>query len=172
VNKQQKQDRVESLRQELAGIDSIVIAQNNGITVEEMQNLRGEVRKSGGKVRVVKNTLARLSIQGTSLEVARDKLVGPVLIAFGKDPVGPAKALVKAAKDVPNLVVTGGAIQGRALDANAVKALSELPGRDELRSMFLGTLNAVPTKFVGTLAGVSTGLLNVLTQRKKQLEGA
>lgn len=172
MNKQQKQDRVESLRQELAGLDAIVIAQNNGISVQDMQTLRGEVRKLGGKVRVVKNTLARLSIKGTSLEVASDKLVGPVLIAFGKDPVGPAKALVKVAKDVPNLVVTGGAIQGRALDANAVKALSELPGRDELRASFLGTLNAVPTKFVGTLAGVSTGFLNVLTQRKEQLEPA
>jgi len=172
VNKQQKQDRVESLRQELAGLDSIIVAQNNGISVEEMQTLRAEVRKLGGKVRVVKNTLARLSVQGTSLEVASDKLVGPVLIAFGKDPVGPAKAVVKVAKDNPKLVVTGGAIQGRALDPNAVKALSELPGRDELRAMFLGTLNAVPSKFVGTLAGVSTGLLNVLTQRKKQLEPA
>lgn len=172
MNKQQKQQRVDTLRQELVGIDGLVVAENKGITVKEMQTLRAEVRKAGGDVRVVKNTLARLSIKGTSLEVASDKLVGPVLIAFGKDPVGPAKAILKVAKDVPNLVVKGGVIQGLALDFEGVKTLSELPSMDELRAMFLGTLTAVPSKFVGTLAGIGSGLMNVLTQRKEQLEQA
>ena len=172
MNKLQKQDRVDALRAELAGIDAFVIAGNLGLSVNEMQTLRAEVRKAGGKVRVVKNTLARLSIQGTSLEVASDKLVGPVVIAFGLDPVGPAKAIVKVAKDMPKLVLKGGAIQGKALSEAGVEALSKLPGKDELRAMFLGTLNAVPTKFVGTLAGVSRGMLNVLTARKGQLEEA
>lgn len=172
MNKLQKQDRVDALRAELAGIDAFVIAGNLGLSVVEMQTLRAEVRKAGGKVRVVKNTLARLSIQGTSLEVASDKLVGPVVIAFGSDPVGPAKAIVKVAKDMPKLVLKGGAIQGKALSEAGVEALSKLPGKDELRAMFLGTLNAVPTKFVGTLAGVSRGMLNVLTARKGQLEEA
>ncbi len=172
MNKLQKQDRVDALRAELAGIDAFVIAGNLGLSVTEMQTLRAEVRKAGGKVRVVKNTLARLSIQGTSLEVASDKLVGPVVIAFGLDPVGPAKAIVKVAKDMPKLVLKGGAIQGKALSEAGVEALSKLPGKDELRAMFLGTLNAVPTKFVGTLAGVSRGMLNVLTARKGQLEEA
>lgn len=171
MNKLQKQERVDALRAELAGIDAFVVAENRGLIVTEMQTLRAEVRKTGGKVRVVKNTLARLSIKGTSLEVASDKLVGPVLIAFGLDPVGPAKAVVKAAKDMPNLVIKGGAIQGKALDQSGVDSLSKLPGKDELRAQFLGVLNAVPTKFVGTLAGVSRGMLNVLTARKDQLEG-
>lgn len=171
MNKLQKQERVDALRAELAGIDAFVVAENLGLTVTEMQTLRAEVRKTGGKVRVVKNTLARLSIKGTSLEVASDKLVGPVLIAFGLDPVGPAKAVVKAAKDMPKLVIKGGAIQGKALDQSGVESLSKLPGKDELRAQFLGVLNAVPTKFVGTLAGVSRGMLNVLTARKDQLEG-
>lgn len=171
MNKLQKQERVDALRAELAGIDAFVVAENLGLTVTEMQTLRAEVRKTGGKVRVVKNTLARLSVKGTSLEVASDKLVGPVLIAFGLDPVGPAKAVVKAAKDMPKLVIKGGAIQGKALDQSGVESLSKLPGKDELRAQFLGVLNAVPTKFVGTLAGVSRGMLNVLTARKDQLEG-
>lgn len=171
MNKLQKQERVDALRAELAGIDAFVVAENLGLTVTEMQTLRAEVRKTGGKVRVVKNTLARLSMKGTSLEVASDKLVGPVLIAFGLDPVGPAKAVVKAAKDMPKLVIKGGAIQGKALDQSGVESLSKLPGKDELRAQFLGVLNAVPTKFVGTLAGVSRGMLNVLTARKDQLEG-
>ncbi len=172
MNKQEKQVRVETLRRELVGIDSVIIAENQGISVSEMQTLRGAVRAAGGKVRVVKNTLARLSVKGTSLEVASDKLVGPVLIAFGSDPVGPAKAILKVAKDMPRLVVKGGAVSGKAIDPDGVKTLSELPGKDELRSMFLGVLTAVASKFVGTLAAAPRDFLSVLAQREDQLKNA
>ena len=169
MNKAEKQDRVDALRAELVGIDALVVAEYRGVTVGEIQNLRNALRKVDGKVRVVKNNLARLSFKGTSLEVVSDKLVGPVLITFGPDVVGPAKAIVQAAKDLPKLVITGGCLAGNALSAEQVKALSELPGKDELRAMLLGTFNAVPTKFVGTLAGVSRGMLTVLSARKDQL---
>ncbi len=172
MNKQQKQDRVEELRQALAGIDGMIVAEYRGITMSEVQALRAAVRKADGKVRVVKNTLARLSIKGTSLEGASDKLVGPVLISYGKDLAGSAKALVDVAKDNAKLVITGGVLSGRILSTEDVVALSKLPSRDVLRAKFLGVLNAVPTKFVGTLAGVPRGLLNVLNARKEQLEEA
>lgn len=172
MNKQQKQERVDALRQELAGVDSLIVAEYRGLSMNEVQTLRGALRKVDGKVRVVKNTLARLSVQGTSLEVVSDKLVGPVLIGWGPEPVGPAKAIVTAIKDIPKLVITGGCIAGRALSPDEVKALSELPGKDELRAKLLGTLMAVPQKFVGTLNGIPGGLLSVLSQRKDQLEPA
>lgn len=172
MNKVQKQDRVDALRNELAGVDSLIIAEYRGLTVTEVQVLRAEVRKVNGQVRVVKNNLARLSMKGTSLEVVSDKLVGPVMITFGKDPVGPAKAIMTAAKGLPKLIITGGCLAGRALSYDEIKALSELPSMDELRAKLLGTFNAVPQKFVGTLAGVSRGLLNVLTARQEQLEPA
>ena len=172
MNKQQKHVRVDTLRRELEGIDSVIVAENQGISVSEMQTLRGAVRAAGGTVRVVKNTLARLSVKGTPLEVASDKLVGPVLIAFGKDPVGPAKAILKVAKDMPKLVVKGGAISGKAIDPAGIKTLSELPSKDELRAMFLGVLSAVATKFVGTLAAAPRDFLSVLAQREDQLKNA
>jgi large subunit ribosomal protein L10 len=170
MNKAEKQDRVDALRQQLAGIDAVIVAEYRGMTVEQMQSLRTAVRGAEGKVVVVKNTLARLSVKGTSLEALSDKLVGPVLMTFGPDVVGPAKAIVKIAKDVPNLVITGGALAGKALSAAQVKSLSELPGRDELRAMLLGTLNAVPAKFVGTLAASPRSILNVFNARIEQLE--
>ncbi len=90
MNKVEKHERVDSLRQELAGIDSVIIAEYRGLTMTEMQNLRKALRKVDGQVRVVKNTLARLSVKGTSLEAVTDRLVGPVLITYGPEPVGPA----------------------------------------------------------------------------------
>lgn len=172
MNKQQKHDRVDALRQELAGIDGLIVAEYRGLTMNEVQTLRAAVRKMDGKVRVVKNTLARLSVKGTSLEAVGDKLVGPVLIAYGKDLAGPAKAIVSVLKDLPKLVVTGGVLSGRVLSSDDITALSKLPGRDQMRAMLLGTFNAVPTKFVGTLAGVPRGIMNVLNARKEQLESA
>lgn len=172
MNKQEKQDRVDALRQELAGIDGVIVAEYRGLTMSEVQRIRTEMLKVDGKVRVVKNTLARLSVKGTSLEVVSDKLVGPVLISYGKDLAGPAKAFVTLAKDLPKLVITGGAIGGRALKSEDITALSKLPGRDQMRAMLLGTMNAVPGKFVGTLAAAPRGFLTVLNARREQLEGA
>ena len=172
MNKNEKEVRVDALRQQRAGIDAVIVAEYRGMSMEQMQSLRNAVRGAEGQVVVVKNTLARLSVKGTSLEALTDKLVGPVLMTFGPDVVGPAKAIVKIAKDVQTLVITGGALSGKALDANQIKALSELPGRDELRAMFLGTLNAVPGKFVGTLAASPRSILNVLNARKEELEKA
>lgn len=172
MNKQEKHERVDALREELAGLDGLLVAEYRGLTVAEVQSLRAAVRAVDGQVRVVKNTLARLSIRGTDLEPVSDKLVGPVLITYGKDLAGAAKAMVTIAKDAPKLVITGGVISGKALAPAEVEALSKLPGKNELRSKLLGTFNAVPTKFVGTLAGVPRGFLNVLNARKEQLEPA
>lgn len=172
MNKQEKQVRVDALREELAGLDGLLVAEYRGLTVAQVQSLRAAVRAVDGQVRVVKNTLARLSVKGTDLEPVTDKLVGPVLITYGKDIAGAAKAMVTIAKDVPKLVISGGVLSGKALAPAEVEALSKLPGKDGLRSMLLGTFNAVPTKFVGTLAGVPRGFLNVLNARKEELEKA
>jgi large subunit ribosomal protein L10 len=172
VNKQEKQQRVDALREELAGQDGLLVAEYRGTSVSDVQALRTAVRAVEGQVRVVKNTLARLSIQGTALEAVSDKLVGPVLITYGADLAGAAKAIVTVAKNVPTLVLTGGVLSGKALAPAQVDALSKLPGKNQLRSMLLGTFNAVPTKLVGTMAGVPRGFLNVLTARKEKLEAA
>lgn len=170
MNKSEKQERVDTLRRELEGIDALVVAENRGLSVAELQGLRAAVRVAGGKVRIVKNTLARLSVKGTSLEVVSDRFVGPVMVVFGPDPSAPAKAVLKVAQDQPKLVVMGGCVSGTALNPDGVKTLSLLPSRDELRAKLLGTMLAVSTKFVGTLAASPRSILNVLNARKEQLE--
>jgi large subunit ribosomal protein L10 len=171
VNKQQKQDRVDQLRDELASASGVVVATYDGLSVEQSTGLRVELRKSGSKLRMVKNTLARLSVQGTDHEGLAALLTGPNFIAFGTDPVAPAKALVKAAKDVGDrIVIKGGVLNGKFLTAADVDALSKLPGKDELRAKLLGMLAAVPSKFVNQLAAVPRGMVTVLSARKDKLE--
>ncbi|MCB9737659.1 MAG: 50S ribosomal protein L10 [Deltaproteobacteria bacterium] len=171
MNKQQKQDRVDQLREELAIATGVVVAAYDGLTVEQSTGLRVELRKSGSKLRMVKNTLARLSVQGTDHEGLTPLLTGPNFIVFGADPVAPAKALVKVAKDAGDrIVIKGGVLNGKTLDAKGVEALSKLPGKDELRAKLLGMLAAVPTKFVNQLAAVPRGMVTVLAARKDKLE--
>ncbi len=170
--KTEKQERVDRLRDELTDTVGLVVAGYQGLTVLEAQELRAEMRKAGGQIRVVKNTLARLSIAGTGLEVINDDLVGANLFAFSNDPIGPAKVIAKIAKDGNKLVIKAGVLDGQRLSADEVVALSKLPGLDELRAKFLGVLAAVPSKFLGQLAAPSRSLLTVLTAQKDKLEEA
>lgn len=171
MNKQQKQARVDQLRAELAHATGIVVASYDKLTVEESTSLRVALRKQSAKLRMVKNTLARLSVQGTLHEGLAPLLVGSNFIAFSVDPVAPAKVLVKATKDVVGkYVIKGGVLNGKTLSATDVDALSKLPGIDELRAKLLGTMAAVPQKFVGQLAAVPRGLVTVLSARKDKLE--
>lgn len=170
--KAEKQERVDRLRAELAGTESLVVAGYTGLTVLESQQLRADMRNAGGQIRIIKNSLARLSIADTDLAVVQDDLVGANLFAFGNDPVGPAKVIAKAAKDGKKIVIKAGALNGKRLSSEEVVALSKLPGIDELRAKYLGVLAAVPSKFVGQLAAAPRSLLTVLSARRDNLEEA
>ena len=172
MHKSEKQQRVDRLRTELAGSASLVVAGYQGLTVEESQQLRADMRNAGGQIRIIKNSLARLSIADTNLAVVDGDLVGANLFAFSSDPVGPAKVIAKAAKDGGKLVIKAGALDGKRLSAEEVVALSKLAGIDELRARFLGVLAAVPSKFVGQLAAAPRGLLTLLNARKDNLQEA
>ena len=170
MNKAEKQRRVDQLRDELASATGVIVAGYNELTVADITELRTELRKSGGTIRVVKNTLARLSIKGTEHEGVTDLLTGANLFAFGADPVAPAKVISVAAKDGNKLTVKGGVLNGKALSAAEVEALSKLPGLDELRAKFLGILNQVPQKFVMQLAAPARSMVTVLAAQKDKLE--
>ncbi len=170
--KAEKQNRVDRLRDELAGTAGLVVAGYQGLSVLEAQDLRAEMRKAGGQIRVVKNSLARLSIAGSGLEVIHDDLVGANLFAFSSDPIGPAKVIAKIAKDGKKLVIKAGVLDGQRLSPDEVVALSKLPGLDELRAKFLGVLAAMPSKFLGQLAAPSRSLVTLLSAQKDKLEEA
>ncbi len=148
----------------------LVVAGYDKLTVEEISELRTELRVTGGTIRVVKNTLARLSIKGTEFEGATSALTGATLFAFGADPIGPAKVLSKAAKSGGKITLKAGVLNGKVLSADDVVALSKLPGLDELRAKFLGIMNQVPQKFVMTLAAPARSLVTVMAARRDKLE--
>ena len=173
MNRQDKSEEIGALKKLLDGAQLAVVADYAGLTVSSMVELRSELRKSQGRYRVVKNTLAKIATHDTELKGLDKNLKGPVGIVYSKtDAAGTAKTVTAFAKAHPEFKIRGGVLSdGTVLDEKGIEALSSLPGKDQLRAMLLGTLMGVPTKLVGIFAAVPGGFVRVLAARKRQLAG-
>jgi large subunit ribosomal protein L10 len=172
VNRTEKQDIAANLRAKLARSQMAVLCDFRGMKVEEVNRLRTELYKEAVEYRVVKNTLARLAMQGTPMLPALEPhLEGPTAIAFtAEDPIAPAKVLTKLAKDLPALKIKAGYLDGRGLTPAEVEALASMPGKADLRARLLGLLNAPASALVRVLGGVPAQFVRLLEARRKQLE--
>jgi large subunit ribosomal protein L10 len=142
---------------------SVVAAEYRGITVSQMTDLRAKARAQGVYMRVVKNTLARKALAGTSFEAVGPKLKGPLVLAFSKDDPGAAARVVKAfAKDNDKLVATLVSIGGAVLSAKDIDRVASLPTREQALAQLLGVLKAPIQKFVSTLAAPNQKLVRTL----------
>jgi large subunit ribosomal protein L10 len=165
LNLEQKQTVVAEVAKEVAGAQAIVLAENRGMAVAAMTQLRAKARASGVYFKVVKNTLVRRAVADTPFASLADKMVGPLAYGIGADPVAVAKVLNDFAKGNEKFVIAGGAMPGQMMSAKEISALASLPSREELIARLLGTMqgpivklvrtmNEVPGKFVRTLAAV------------------
>lgn len=171
MERAQKQEAVGALKADLAKAVSLVLADFRGLTVKVDTNLRREFRMSGCRYQVVKNTLLGLAVKGTPMEGIESLLAGPTAIAYSfEDPAAPAKVAAKIAKTEEKFVIKGGYVDGKALDTKGIVALSNLPGRDELRAMFLATLLAVPQNFVRLLNAAPQNFVYLLASRESALK--
>lgn len=167
----EKAEIIEQIKDRAARASIAVVTDFKGLTVEEVTGLRIKLRESGVDYQVVKNTLARIALTGSSHEVVKERLKEQCAIAFGyDDPVAAAKALIDYAKINKKFVMRFASLQGSLIGEEGIKNLSSLPGKPQLLAMVLGTMNAVPTSFVSLLANVPRGMLNVLTALKEQKE--
>ena len=165
LNLDDKKAVVAEVSAAIANAKSIIVAEYRGLEVGDITVLRANARKEGVYLRVLKNTLVRRAVAGTSFEALSDKLVGPLIYGVSTDPVAAAKLLNDFAKGNDKLVIKAGAMPSYVMDAAGVKALATMPSREELLSKLLGTmqapiaqfvrtLNEIPTKFVRGLAAV------------------
>jgi len=173
LNIEQKKALVTEVHEVALHAQSVVAAEYRGLTVTQITNLRTQARKAGVYVRVVKNTLARKAVAGTSFECIAQKLKGPLILAFSKEDPGAAARVVKAfAKDNDKLVATLVSLGGQLLPAKAIEQVASLPTRDQALSMLMGVLNAPITKFVRTLAEPHSMLVRTVGAVKDQKAAA
>jgi large subunit ribosomal protein L10 len=152
---------------------SVVAAEYRGLTVGQMTELRARARRQGVYMRVVKNTLARKALAGTSFETVGPKLKGPLVLAFSKDDPGAAARVVKDfAKAHEKLVATLVSLGGQVLPGAELDKVASLPTREQALAMLLGVLKAPIAKLVGTLAAPASQLARTVAAVREQKQAA
>ena len=155
LNVQDKKAIVADVGAQLAGAQTVVLAEYRGIPVEQLTKLRASARDQGVYLRVLKNTLARRAAQGTQFEPLADSMVGPLIYGISADPIASAKVLQSFAKTQDLLVIKAGLYNGKLLDVAGVKALATIPSRDELLSQLVGVMLAPVSAMARVLGAVA-----------------
>ena len=168
LNLSEKQAVVAEVSKAVAGSQAIVMAENRGLPVAAMTQLRAKARASGIYFRVVKNTLVRRAVADTPFAPLSDKMVGPLAYGIGNDPVAVAKVLNDFAKANDKFVIAGGAMPGQVMSPNEIAALAALPSREELLAKLLGTMQAPIAKFVRTMNEVPARFARTLAAVREQ----
>lgn len=147
MNRTEKAESVASLKEVFKASKVIVVAHYSGLTVAQLQTLRRQMKQAGAQVKVAKNRLAKIALDGSDAASIAPLLKGPTLIAYSTvDPVAAPKVATDFAKANEQFVILGGAMGKTALDVNGVKQLASLPSLDELRGKIVGLLVAPATK--------------------------
>jgi large subunit ribosomal protein L10 len=163
VDRGQKEVVVAELGQIFADSGVVVVAHYEGMSVAEMTDFRLRLKQAGGGVRVAKNKLAKIALQGTPAERMGDLLKGMTVLAFSNDPVAAAKAVDDFTRSSKKLVVLGGAMGATPLDEAGVKAVAQMPSREELIASVVACIGAPAGQLVSAIGAPASEIAAILT---------
>ncbi|PWW03591.1 LSU ribosomal protein L10P [Hoeflea marina] len=172
MDKAEKREFVAELNGAFQGAGSVVVAHYAGLTVAQMNDLRSRMRVAGGTVKVAKNRLAKIALQGTESEGVADLFKGQTLIAYCSDPVTAPKIAVEFTKVSDKLIILGGAMGSTTLDADGIKALATLPSLDELRAKLLGMIVTPATRIAQIVNAPAGSVARVIGAYARKDEAA
>ena len=167
-----KSELVTSLNGVFAKSAVVVVAHYKGLTVADMQKLRTQMKQAGATVKVTKNSLTKIALEGTDVASVQALMKGPTLIAYSADPVAAPKVAVDFAKANDKLVILGGAMGTTALNLEGVRSLATLPSLDELRGKLVGLIQAPSTKIAQLATAPAAKLARVFAAYAKRDEAA
>jgi len=163
---------VEELGQIFSDSGVVVVAHYAGLSVAEMTDFRSRMREAGGAVRVAKNKLAKIALEGRPCASIAEYLQGQTVIAYSEDPVAAAKVVEDFAKGNDKLVVLGGAMGETALDRNGVKAVAAMPSREELIADIVGMLGAPASNLAAAIGAPAANIASILSTIEERAEAA
>jgi len=167
VDRAAKTELVTSLNGVFQKTAVVVVARNSGLTVAQMQNLRKQMKQVGASVKVTKNRLAKIALQGTDAEAVVPLLKGPTVFAYSGDPIAAPKVASDFAKAHEKFVILGGAMGKTALDPNGIRALAALPSLDQLRATIVGLIQSPATKIAQVVNAPAAKLARVMAAYAK-----
>ncbi len=172
MDRAEKRELVTELNGAFKSAGSVVVAHYAGITVAQMNDFRSKMRAAGGTVKVAKNRLAKIALQGTESENIVSLFTGQTIIAYSDDPVTAPKVASEFAKANEKLVILGGAMGATSLNADGVKALASLPSLDELRAKLVGMIQTPATRIAGVVQAPAAQLARVFGAYARKDEAA
>lgn len=162
--KVQKSADLQRLTDGFKSSKGVVFVDYKGITVKNVNKLRRQAEKAGIEYMVAKKTLINIAAREAGFELNAKDLDGNIAVAFGQDEVGAANVIATIGKEVEQVKILGGALEGRFIDAAQVKALAALPSREQLLGQLASVLNAPRVGLVTTLSGITRGFVTALSQ--------
>ena len=163
MDRAKKEELVQTLHDIFDHTGVIVVAHYTGLSVSKMTKLRRQAREAGGQVKVAKNRLAKIALEGTQAEEMKELFTGPTVIAFSDDPVAVPKVAVNFAKENESLVILGGMMGATVLDTDGVKYLASLPSLDGLRGKLVGLIQAPAGKIAQVINAPAGQLARVFS---------
>jgi len=168
MDKAGKAVALEAYKTVFANAGVIVVTQYSGLTVRELTDLRVKLKGEGASLKVIKNRLAKIALDGKGGDKAGAMFVGPVAIAYSPDPVAASKVVADFAKGNEKLVLIGGIMGDQVLDQAGIKQLAALPSLDQLRGKIIGLIQAPATKIAGVVAAPGAQLARVISAYSKK----
>ena len=165
---QEKIEAVEELKQRLSGVKTVVLTEYRGLTVQQLSELRKQLRAVSAEYKVVKNRLAKIAVSASELDVLTPQLTGPVALVVSKDdPVAVAKAVSTFARTNQAFTIKGGYVDGQLMAPDGVRALADLPSKEALRAQLVGAVSGPLTQLVSLLQAPQRELAYILAERGK-----
>ncbi len=172
MDRAQKEKVVDELGQIFESSGVVVVAHYAGLTVAEMQDLRARAREAGGSVRVAKNRLTKIALQGKPCESMGDLLTGMTVLTYSEDPVAAAKVAEDYAKANQKFEILGGAMGENVLDRAGVETVSKMPSRDELIASIVGCIGAPASNIAGAIGAPASNIASILSTIEEKAEAA
>ena len=167
MKRSEKKEFVQKLKEEIDNSSSVIVTHYSGLTVNESEQLRLEMRNNGAKFKVTKNRLTKLALEQTQFKDLADLFTGPTAIAYSDDPVAPAKVAVSFEKKLEKFKIIGGGYDGETINYEKINFLATLPSMDELRGKIVGLISA-PAQKIASIVKEPAGQITRLISSKSE----